>query len=498
MAAEGLLERGDGRWHLSANADLPALLAAATFPTGLLEVMRRRLGTLSRDARAALDVAAVLGRAFDLHAVEKTGTMEGSACLRALTEASDGQFISDLGAGRYAFLHDKIRETVYGELSADRRRTLHAGAAHALEVSSTDAVDGGRCAELAHHFHLAGDVHRAIDYLERAGEHALRLSSDGDGARYFRDALDLEATLPARLPLESRISWQRQIGEAMQAVGRVEESIVPLAKAASLAGHPVPDGKISLALGVLAQVVRQVVRRNLPIAPKAAARPGVMLEAGRTYDALQRAYFYSGQGPELIFANLRCVNVLEAVALSPELSVAYGLAGVTASFAHPSLGATYYRLALDAIGKCNNPSSESHIHLLLGLHFMSLGQCGEAIRHSELAIDLADRVGYLRRRDECLAVRAAVDIVAGRHAAPWPWLERLASSASRRQDKHLLSWSQFQQAQCLLLRDDVAAARARLDSVQPFLPELGRTDEILVRLTPSVGGDERASSRRGT
>jgi eukaryotic-like serine/threonine-protein kinase len=481
MAAEGLLERGDGRWQLPREMDVAQLLSEVSFPTSLLEIMGRRLGLLSPNARAAVEAAAVLGRAFELDVLYATVETPDGLRILALGEAVDGQVVADKGAGRYEFLHDKIRETVYRGLSVEHRRDLHAAAARALEARLGDgSPPEGRFAELAHHFRAAGDARRAIEYLERAGQHALRLSSDADGARYFRDALELEATLPSRLPVETRISWQRQIGEALQAVGRVGESIAPLTAAVSLAGYPMPQGTIGLTLGLLAQVARQAGRRAMPerIADRRPVEGKASLEAGRAYDALQRAYYYTGQMTELIFANLCCVNVLERVERTPELAVAYSLAGMTAAYAHESLGQAYYRLALDAIGKCTDLAAESHVHMTLALHFMARGRGADAIQHAERAVSLADEAGYFLRRDECLAVRAAVDIVAGRHGAPQPWLDRLASSAVRRQDRHMLSWSCFQQTQCSLLRGDVTGARAKLETVAPFLQELERPDRI--------------------
>jgi serine/threonine protein kinase len=481
MAAEGLLERGDGQWHLPRGMDVEALLSAVSFPTSLLDITRRRLALLSPNARATVEAAAVLGRAFELDILYATVETPDGLRILALAEAVDGQVMADKGAGRYEFLHDKIRETIYDELPVQRRRELHAAASRALEARLGDgSAPEGRFAELAHHFRAGGELRRALEYLARAGEHALRLSSGADGARYFREALDLESTLESRLPVETRVSWQRQIGEALQAVGRVTDSIAPLTAAASLAGYPMPQGKLGLTLGLLAQVAWQAGRRATPgwIAERRPVEGKTSLEAGRAYDALQRAYFYTGQAPELIYSNLCCVNVLERVERTPELAVAFSLTGVTAGFAHPALGLAYYRLALDAMERCSDPAAESHVHLMLALHFMALGQGADSMRHAERAVSIADQAGYFLRRDECLAVRAAVDIVAGRHSAPHPWLDRLATSATRRQDRHLLSWSCYQQAQCLLLRGDTAGARDKLETVAPFLSELPRPDRI--------------------
>ena len=125
----------------------------------------------------------------------------------------------------------------------------------------------------------------------------------------------------------------------------------------------------------LEQVARQTAHRAAPkwLAERRATEGRTALEAGRAYDALQRAYLYSGQGPELIFSNLCCLNMLERVERTPELAVAYGL--VAQSFSTAPLGAASSQagqytdqalrackaenLAPAALAKCENVAEQS-------------------------------------------------------------------------------------------------------------------------------------------
>jgi hypothetical protein len=87
------------------------------------------------------------------------------------------------GASAYGFAHDVVRQAVYGELSAPRRRLMHLRIVRALQA--LDPADGTVAADLAHHGALAGEtataaracLHAAADIdidLERGAAAAAR------------------------------------------------------------------------------------------------------------------------------------------------------------------------------------------------------------------------------------------------------------------------------------------------------------------------------------
>ena len=74
--------------------------------------------------------------------------------------------------GIYTFSHDKIRETLYAEVTPGRRTRLHGLIGRVLEARSP-APDAHRLAELAFHFARSGDRGRGVEYSRRAAESAL-------------------------------------------------------------------------------------------------------------------------------------------------------------------------------------------------------------------------------------------------------------------------------------------------------------------------------------
>jgi len=186
---------------------------AADVPEGIRHVLRRRTTGLSEACRAALEAAAVLGREFLAALLASVCELEQAALLSRLEEAEAARLVEAVPAspGRFRFTHGLIAETLYEALGAAQRARLHARAGEALEARyrprplvPTRAplpIRGAHLAELAHHFAAAlpaGDPAKALDYCERAGEHALSLLACDEAERHFERALRvLETAAPS-------------------------------------------------------------------------------------------------------------------------------------------------------------------------------------------------------------------------------------------------------------------------------------------------------------
>jgi predicted ATPase len=165
LAAEGRLEPSGDAWSLAV-------------PRGVREVIARRLARLSGECNELLTLASVLGREFDLPALERLSGHAPGQALLVLEEAVGIRLISDVpGAlGRLRFSHTLVRDTLYDDIPPARRTALHRLAGEALEAEY--AVDPDpHLAELAHHFVQAapgGEVDKAVGYAHRGGDRAVR------------------------------------------------------------------------------------------------------------------------------------------------------------------------------------------------------------------------------------------------------------------------------------------------------------------------------------
>jgi DNA-binding SARP family transcriptional activator len=194
-------------------------------PQGVREVIGRRLRRLSEDCARILTLACVLGREFDLVALESMAGIAPGEMLEWLDEAMAARIVSEVpgSPGRLRFAHALIRDALYEELTGARRIALHRLAAEALE--SLYAADRGpHLAELAHHFFLAapsGEAGKAAEYARRAGDRALALLAYEEAGRLY--ALGLDALELAPPPRETtRCDLLLGLGEARARAGKLQ------------------------------------------------------------------------------------------------------------------------------------------------------------------------------------------------------------------------------------------------------------------------------------
>jgi DNA-binding SARP family transcriptional activator len=162
-------------------------------PESVRAVIRRRLARLSENCRLVLVLASVLGREFDIAALERVSEVTGDHLLELLDEAAEERLVTDVPGqpGRMRFAHLLIRDTLYDELTPGRRLQLHRRVGDALEELYADNLEP-HLAELAHHFYESARpavAEKALAYARRAAERALTLLAYEEAARLFGVAL---------------------------------------------------------------------------------------------------------------------------------------------------------------------------------------------------------------------------------------------------------------------------------------------------------------------
>src|SRR6185312_13791803 len=103
-----------------------------------------------------LRTAAIIGRTFDASLLAHAAGRELEWFEDRLQEAVIARLVRADSGDTFAFSHDKIRECLYNEVTAVRRRRLHGFIGHALETLP-GIPDARRLAELAFHFARGGD-----------------------------------------------------------------------------------------------------------------------------------------------------------------------------------------------------------------------------------------------------------------------------------------------------------------------------------------------------
>ncbi|WP_405092637.1 AAA family ATPase [Micromonospora sp. NBC_01392] len=171
-------------WHTDGLAD--------TIAPGVREAVRRRLDQLPAPVVEALTVAAVLGREFHRMTLAACVPAPAAQVDRLLDRAAAARLVLSRGGGRFAFVHDLVRETLYDGLSEHERHARHAAVVRAVDRAD-DALAGRlMVADLARHAWLAGpelDPVRAGDLLLAAARGASGRLAVEESVRHFRRAL---------------------------------------------------------------------------------------------------------------------------------------------------------------------------------------------------------------------------------------------------------------------------------------------------------------------
>lgn len=223
-------------WHLAdrgllveerglVSAD-PGALGGAV-PETVRLVLGHRLAGLGEDARAMLEVAAVIGRSVDYSLLADVARLQPDALVEAVEDAQHARLLevtADGDGDRLVFAHDLVRHTLLQGLSLPRRRRLHARIAGALE-QRVDS-DEGLAADLVHHLLHAHTVEaaRVVRALRRAGRQAMTRAAFADAHRHLGRALILSPAGDERV----RAELLADRGRAASGMGKLQEALADL------------------------------------------------------------------------------------------------------------------------------------------------------------------------------------------------------------------------------------------------------------------------------
>ena len=146
-------------------------------PSGVRDVVRRRIALLPGATVAMLQVAAVIGRDVEFDLLTAASGDSIDTVLDAIEPAVVHRLLAPVPErpGTFRFSHALVREVVAADVSALRRARIHLSVADALESTVGDLDDAAEI--LAEHLWAAAAIgvgQRAADALERAATVAVR------------------------------------------------------------------------------------------------------------------------------------------------------------------------------------------------------------------------------------------------------------------------------------------------------------------------------------
>jgi DNA-binding winged helix-turn-helix (wHTH) protein/predicted ATPase len=414
--AEGWIVAEGGRLALGASLDE----LAVGVPENLWQMIECWIGRLDPGQQRVLEVSSVAGTEFSA-AVVAAGlgqeVAEVDECCAKL--ARQAQWLAATGetlwpdgtiAGGYRFVHALYQEALYRRVSPARRVRLHRLIGERQETAYGDRVSE-IAAPLAVHFERGREYRKAIGYLRRAADVAVRRCANNEAVDYLSKGLALVDTLgsaPDRTRLE--LEFLTAAGPALTALKgygapEVERAYV---RAAALCDRLKNEARLTAVLRGLVALRQQrgELRPALPLARRLLGLARRAQDASRLLQAHQAAgttLFYLG---ELRRARQRLASGLAIYgrgergtgAVRSGLSTAVVCLGHTAwalwLLGYPDQALAKSQQALALAERLSHPHG-----IVYALHFSCVvhqfrGEIGPARERAEAVVTLATEHGF--------------------------------------------------------------------------------------------------------
>ncbi len=466
----------------------PSRLAAeawigSSVPAGVEGVVLERMDRLPSAAQLTLKVASVLGQVFSQEALLAVHPLHPRPSdLRAwLDELQAKAFlVSDPPASSdLRFRHGLAREAAYGTLLRFQRQPLHQVVAEWYERDQP-SVHPMTYRTLAHHWDRAGKAGRALDYLELAGDHALRHGAHAEAIDALLAALSAASGAAPLVGPQRRARWHRQLADAYMGLGRLSDSRGEAMEALALLGLARPSSSASAMLDLAGQAARQAVRTRRTDAGLGLAS-GEVADAARAYERLALIEYYGNDRFAALSCALHSVNIAETMSLSPELARGYATLGLgSGMLGLHRLARRYTKQADELVRQLDDSPALTFVLMSAAAYWLSIGSWSRAGTSVEEGLGLAELVGDQRRWSELAALKWQLLYHEGRVDLLDGLAQRMREVAERAEDDQRLAHVLLLEALSVLLRGgSQPAAHAASQALELLTGRGAHADEII-------------------
>jgi class 3 adenylate cyclase/tetratricopeptide (TPR) repeat protein len=204
LAESGQLEGTRGRYRLVAPLD------AIEVPGSVRAILAARIDRLAEREKRVLQTAAIVGREFPESILQSVSELPGEELRGALDTLQSAEFLYEQALypeHEYTFKHPLTHEVAYDSQLSERRRTLHAAVARAIEARDPERA-GDRAALLAHHWDAAEQYEPAAHW-HRLAARSVAMLDIPEAVRHWERVRELVDLLPASAERDERAAEAR-------------------------------------------------------------------------------------------------------------------------------------------------------------------------------------------------------------------------------------------------------------------------------------------------
>jgi class 3 adenylate cyclase/tetratricopeptide (TPR) repeat protein len=401
----GLLE--DAGDHYALTGPLQALAV----PASLQDSLMARLDKLS-PVKEVAQLAAAIGRSFSLDLLAAVSTLSLERLEDALSRLIDAELIYRRGSASdasYEFKHALVQDAAYASLLRAKRQQFHSQIAQVLEKGFSKSTET-EPEILAHHYTEAGLPAQAIVYWLKAGELLHEQGSVAMSMATYQKALDIAVEDADRChALIGLAGGMRVIDDYDGALALLEEAqslatglvlINELARIHHLRGNLYfPLGNVSGCL--------EEHKKALEFAQQA----GDTENEARALSGLGDAHYSCGRMRTALDYFRRCVALSKEhdyyqIAVGNQYMVAWTrfyINEVKESLADA-------QEAIDAAVNINYLRAEMVARLTASRVLVELGELGDAIKHIDKGLQIADQLGANRFKPFLMIFQARIQL----------------------------------------------------------------------------------------
>jgi adenylate cyclase len=375
LRGAGLVELAGGQCRLSPEF---GRAGPATLPNTLQGVIISRVDQLGPAEQLTLKLISVIGREFSLAMLRRLHPVAVDAealeaILAALLQADVVRPATTGVAGEFAFKHAILREVIYDLLPYAQRRQFHRDIALWIESQGSAQLEP-HYAELALHWEKAGEVDKAITYLERAGTLAFGRFANRLAIQHIRKAYSLAQRHD--IPLgEARVAaCEGILGDSHQELFEYDTAALHFKRCLNHLGLPAAETPLRLSGGLLRELLLQL-RLRLGRGGKPTPDPRVR-RAAHIYQRLAESSFFDNRPLQLLHQILASINLAERSGATREIVDGFGAIAVVAVAAGLRRASHYYNRRSMEITREASPADAAYGYLVDMVYWATLGGWG--------------------------------------------------------------------------------------------------------------------------
>jgi class 3 adenylate cyclase/tetratricopeptide (TPR) repeat protein len=194
-------------------------------PATVHAVLAARIDRLSHDDKRLLQCSATIGHDISFSLLQAVADEHEEPLRNRLSRLQAAEFLyetSQFPEPEYAFRHALTHDVAYGSLLHERRRTLHARIADAIEQLYADRL-AEKVERLAHHAIHGETWPKAVRYAWKAGAKAFERSANRESVAWYERALAALGRLPeSQETLKQAIDIRFDLRNALFQLGELE------------------------------------------------------------------------------------------------------------------------------------------------------------------------------------------------------------------------------------------------------------------------------------